>query len=83
VALARCVFGHPFRPLAFDPRWRTETTVALATGIHAERAYDRLPVLADALEEAGCDLPEVLSHCRQDATHALGCWVVDLVLGRG
>lgn len=81
-ALARCVFGHPFLQLTFDPRWRTETAVALAAGIDHDRAFDRLPVLADALEEAGCDLAEVFEHCRQDSTHDRGCWVVDAALGR-
>jgi hypothetical protein len=81
--LLLCVFGNPFRPGAFDPAWRSETVVALASGIYAERAFDRLPILADALEEAGCDHPDVLAHCRQlDATHVRGCWVVDLVLGK-
>ena len=82
-ALLRCIFGNPFRPVAFDPRWRTETAVALATGIYADRAFDRMPIVADALEEAGCDQPDVLTHCRQpDGPHARGCWVVDGVLGK-
>jgi hypothetical protein len=80
--LARCVFGNPFRPAAFDPRWLSETAVAVAAGIYAERAFDRLPVLADALEEAGCDHPDVLAHCRGPGPHARGCWVVDGVLGK-
>ena len=82
-ALIRDIFGNPFRPVAFDPRWRTETAVALATGVYADRAFDRLPVLADALEEAGCDHPDVLAHCRGPGPHVRGCWVVDLVLGNG
>ncbi len=80
--LARDIFGNPFRPVAFDPSWRTETVVALASAIYAERAFDRLPILADALEEAGCDHPDVLSHCRGLGPHARGCWVVDGVLGK-
>ena len=78
----RCIFGNPFRPVAFDPRWRTETVSALATGIYADRAFDRLPVLADALEEAGCDAADALAHCRGPGPHARGCWVVDLALGK-
>ncbi len=78
--LIRCVAGNPSRPVAFDPAWRTETVVALAAGIYAERAFDRLPILADALEEAGGDHPNVLAHCRGPGPHARGCWVVDLVL---
>lgn len=80
--LLRCIFGNPFRPVAFAPHWRSETAVSLATGIYDERAFDRLPILADALEEAGCDNADVLAHCRSDGPHARGCWVVDGVLGR-
>ena len=82
IHLLRCVVGNPFRPVMFDPEWRTSTVFALAEGIYAERAFDRLPILADALEEAGCDHAEMLSHCRGPAPHARGCWVVDLVLGK-
>ncbi len=78
----RCIFGNPFRPVVFAPSWRSETAVALAAGIYEERAFDRLPILADALEEAGCDHPDVLSHCRGPGPHARGCWVVDGVLGK-
>jgi hypothetical protein len=80
--LLRCIFGNPFRPVTFPDAWRTETTVALAAGIYDERAFDRLPILADALEEAGCDNADVLNHCRGPGPHARGCWVVDGVLGK-
>ena len=80
--LLREVVGNPFRPVAFDPAWRSETAVALAFGIYAERAFDRLPILADALEEAGCDHADILAHCRGPGPHARGCWVVDLVLNK-
>lgn len=79
--LLRCIVGNPFRPVTFADSWRSETAVALATGIYTERAFDRLPILADALEEAGCDHPDVLAHCRNPGIHARGCWVVDGVLG--
>jgi hypothetical protein len=79
----RCVAGNPFRPVAFEPHWRTETVVALAAGIYAECAFDRMPILADALEEAGCDSADVLSHCRGPGPHVRGCWVVDRVLDKG
>jgi hypothetical protein len=83
VGLLRCIFGNPFRPVEFTPKWRSETAVALASGIYTERAFDRMPILADALEEAGCDHPDVLTHCREpNAHHARGCWVVDGVLGK-
>jgi hypothetical protein len=80
--LLRCIFGNPFRPVFFSPAWRSETAVALATAIYAERAFDRLPILADALEEAGCDHADSLAHCRGSGPHARGCWVVDEVLGK-
>jgi hypothetical protein len=80
--LLRCIIGNPFRPVAVDPGWLTSDVVSLATHIYAERAFDRLPVLADALQDAGCDHPDVLAHCRGPGPHARGCWVVDLVLGK-
>jgi hypothetical protein len=80
--LVRDIFGNPFRPVTFSPSWRSETAVALASAIYAERAFDRMPILADALEEAGCDHPDVLAHCRGPGPHVRGCWVVDGVLGK-
>lgn len=80
--LVRDAFGNPFRPVALDPSWRTEAVVALAEGIYAERAFERMPVLADALEDAGCAHADILSHCRGDGPHVRGCWVVDLLTGR-
>lgn len=75
-------FANPFRPVAFDPAWRTSVVVALAEGIYADRAFERLPILADALMEAGCDHPDVLAHCSGTGSHARGCWVVDAALGK-
>ena len=69
-------------PVVFDPAWRTETVRLLAEGIEAERAFDRLPILADSLEEAGCDSPDILNHCRLGSKHEWGCWVVTRALGR-
>jgi hypothetical protein len=80
--LSRCVFGNPFRPVAFDPRWRTADVLGLARGIYEDRAFDRLPLLADALMDAGCADEQVLGHCRSEGPHVRGCWVVDLVLGK-
>lgn len=80
--LLREQFGNPFRPNTFDARWRTETALALATGIETDRAFDRMPVLADALEEAGCDWSELLAHLRGPGPHMYGCWALDLVLDR-
>jgi hypothetical protein len=81
-ALVRDIFGNPFRPAAFDPRWRTADGVGLARGIYEGRAFHRLPLLADALMDAGCDADDLLAHCRAEGPHARGCWVVDLVLGQ-
>jgi len=80
--LFRDIFGNPFRPAALDPAWRTETVLALARGIYEERAFDRMPILADALQDAGCTDEDVLGHCRGPGPHARGCWVVDLILGK-
>jgi hypothetical protein len=78
--LLRDIFGNPFRPVAADPPWLTSTVVTLAEGIYAERAFDRLPILADALQDAGCENADILAHCRNDGPHVRGCWVVDLLL---
>jgi hypothetical protein len=80
--LVRDVFGNPFRPVTPDPSWLTPAVTAQAVAIYAERAFDRLPILADALEDAGCDNADLLAHCRGDGPHVRGCWVVDLVLGK-
>jgi hypothetical protein len=63
------------------PQWRTSDVLALARGIHRDQAFDRLPILADALQDAGCDDETVLAHCRRPDGHARGCWVVDLAMG--
>jgi hypothetical protein len=78
---ANPLFASPL-PVALDPAWRTRTALQLAQGIYDARAFDRLPILADALEEAGCTDTVLLSHCRGPGPHALGCWVVDLLLGK-
>ena len=84
--LLRDVFGPlPFRDVPVAPSWLTwngGTVPRLARAIYDERAFDRLPVLADALEEAGCTNAEVLGHCREPGPHVRGCWVPDLLLGR-
>jgi hypothetical protein len=80
--LFRDIIGNPFRPVTADPSWLTSTVVSLAEGIYADRAFDRLPILADALQDAGCDNPDVLEHCHGPGPHVRGCWVVDLILGK-
>jgi hypothetical protein len=91
-ALARCVFGNPFRPAAVDPAvlgWNDGTLPRLAQSAYDERRLPagtldeaRLAVLADALEEAGCADEAILSHLRGPSPHVRGCWVVDLILGK-
>ncbi len=78
--LLRDVVGHPFRPVTVEPRWLTSNVVGLARTIYDDRAHDHLPVLADALMDAGCDVEELLQHCRSEGLHARGCWAVDLLL---
>src|SRR5436190_674337 len=80
--LLRDIFGNPFRPILANPSWLTSTVVQLAEGIYADRALDRIPILADALQDAGCDNANILDHCRGPGPHVRGCWVVDAVLGK-
>lgn len=80
--LVRDIFGSPFRPVTIDPHWHTGPVTALAKAIYNERAFDRLPILADALEDAGCHDADILAHCRGPGPHVRGCWVVDLLLGK-
>jgi hypothetical protein len=83
LALLRDILGNPFRRPPFEPSWRTPAVVALANGVYEDRAFDRLPVLADALEDAGCADSQLLGHCRGPGLHARGCWALDLSLGWG
>ena len=82
VTLARDIFGNPFRPVTFDPAWRTSETISIAGRMYDSRDFSAMPILADALEEAGCTNPDLLLHCRELGVHVRGCWVVDLVLGK-
>jgi hypothetical protein len=84
--LLRCIFGNPFRSPTVIPAavraWNGRAVPRLAESIYEGRTFDRLPVLADALEEAGCTDADLLTHCRAGGEHARGCWVVDLLTGR-
>jgi hypothetical protein len=84
VRLLHDIFGPlPFRDVAIAPEWLTSTVTALARGIYDEKAFERMPILADALQDAGCDNDEILNHCRAAGwEHVRGCWVVDLLLGK-
>jgi hypothetical protein len=82
--LLRCIYGNPFQSPEVDRGWLDgagHVAKRLAGTIAATDAFDRLPELADALEEAGCTDDELLGHCREPGPHARGCWAVG-VLGR-
>jgi hypothetical protein len=78
--LLRDIFGNPFRPVTFSPEWRTDAAVALARQMYDSRDFSAMPILADALQDAGCDNADILAHCRGSSPHVRGCWVCDLVL---
>jgi hypothetical protein len=81
----RCIFGHLFHSATIDPAplaWNNSIVPELAWGIYEDQAFDRLPILADALEEPGCTDAEILGHLRSPGPHARGCWVVDLLTGK-
>jgi len=80
--IIRDVVGNPSRPLTLDPSWLTSTVVLLARQMYESRALSTMPILADALQDAGCDNAEVLAHCRSEGPHVRGCWLVDLILGK-
>ena len=80
--LARDVVGNPFRLVTIDPAWLSSTVTFLAQAIYADRAFDRMPILADALQDAGCESDAVLNHLRGSTPHVVGCWALDLVLGK-
>ena len=79
--LLRDIF-NPFWMGVRHEAWLTETVLGLARNIATLGTFERLPVLADALEDAGCDDAELLDHCRSTAPHVRGCWVIDLILAR-
>jgi hypothetical protein len=94
--LVRDIFGNPFSPVELHPAWLSSDVTLITEGIYAESAWERLPILADALQDAGCDADNLLAHLRDEsllphesdanagpppASHARGCWALDLVLG--
>ena len=82
IEILRDIFGNPFRPVTVDPAWRTSTVLVFARQVYESRDFSVMPILADALQDAGCDYPEILDHCRGPGPHVRGCWVVDLVLAK-
>jgi hypothetical protein len=75
--LAQSRFGTPPSTLP-----GSRTVNHLAQAIYTDRAFDRMPILADALEDAGCTNQDILEHCRGGGEHVRGCWVVDLLLAK-
>ena len=80
--LCRDIFGNPFNPVSFDPSWLTSTVTALAQQMYDSRDFSAMPILADALQDANCDDPQILEHCRGLGPHVRGCWVCDLCLNK-
>jgi hypothetical protein len=81
----RDLFGNPFRQSVIGPdclAWNDGTVPRIARAIYDERAFERMPILADALEDAGCGDADILRHCREPGEHVRGCWVIDLLLGK-
>jgi hypothetical protein len=83
--LAHDIFGNLFRPFNVYPAWlawRGGLIVSMARRMYDSRDFSDMPVLADALEEAGCRVQDILGHCRSGGEHVRGCWVIDLLLGK-
>ncbi len=85
----REIFGNPFRTVAVNSSWLTANVRPLAAAVYEDRhmpsgLFDthRLGILADTLEDAGCDNADILNHCRQPGEHVRGCWILDMVLGK-
>jgi hypothetical protein len=85
VQLLHDLFGNPFHPIDLSPTWMTHNGGAvsrLAQSIYQDRSFEKMPLLADTLENAGCKDHEILTHCREATMHVRGCWVLDLLLGK-
>jgi hypothetical protein len=84
-AVLHDLFGNTLRDSRVNPAllaWNEGTVHRIAQAIYDDRAFDRLPILADSLEDAGCDDADLLAHCRGAGPHVRGCWAVDLLLGK-
>ncbi len=75
-------FADSFLPVRLDPSWRAPSVQGLASAVYEDHSFDHLPILADALEDAGCDEPLLLGHLRGPGPHYRGCWALDLLLER-
>ena len=83
--MVKDIFGYPFRPVAVSASWLSRNDGAvrnLAKVIYDERSFEPMPLLADALEDAGCNNAAILCHCRRPGEHVRGCWVIDLLLDK-
>lgn len=79
----RDILGDPFHPVSVKDNWRVPSVLTMAEAIDRERRFAEMPILGDALEEAGCTDPTILDHCRQRTLHTHGCWLLDRILGKG
>jgi hypothetical protein len=82
VAVIRDIFGNPFQFVEFEKSWRSDTVRALARDMYLGGDFAAMPILTDALQDAGCHCVDILNHCHGTERHVRGCWVVDLVLGK-
>jgi hypothetical protein len=76
----RCV--NCYHPITPNPSWLTSTVIALAQQMYDSQDFTAMPILADALQDASCDNPQILEHCRGPGPHVRGCFVVDLCLNK-
>jgi len=81
--VAHDIFMNPFHPVAIGPAWMSADALNLAKSMYESKDFSAMPILADALQDAGCDEQEILNHCRGPGPHFRGCWVVDMILGKG
>jgi hypothetical protein len=80
--VVRDIFGNPFRRFTAKTAWLTSTVAAMTLEVYESQDFTPMPILADALQDAGCQDEQFLSHCRGAGTHVRGCWVIDLLLAK-
>jgi hypothetical protein len=66
---------NPYAP-PVRAEWRTDTVRLLAACVLERGDFSAMPILADALQDAGCDSNEMLDHCRHERGHGERCWVL-------
>jgi hypothetical protein len=85
VRLLHDVLGNPFRPSSLPPswlNWNSGLLVSMARTMYDSGDFMDMPILADAVEEAGCTNTDILNHCPQPGEYVRGCWVIDLILAK-